>query len=203
MSYIIGVDECGRGPIVGSVVACAVMVHIDEYNQWREFESLPDALASITDSKKLSEAKRTKAAESLRQYANIEYGIGEASAAEIDQINILQASLLAMRRAVLKLSQKPNLAYIDGNKDPGLHSNCETILCIKGDATVPLISAASILAKDYRDQQMIDYDKIYPQYLFAKHKGYPTKQHIELMQVHGITSQYRKSFAPVRKYLNP
>lgn len=200
--YLVGVDECGRGPLVGSVVACAVMVDETEYQQWQDFTQLPESLVSMNDSKKLSEKKRDILDAALRLYPHIHFAIGEATAHEIDQINILQASLLAMRRAVHNLPHKPSVAYIDGNKDPKLGTDCDTHLCVKGDSTFPLISAASIIAKVYRDKQMFEYDKVYPQYLFAQHKGYPTKQHLALIKEHGITDQYRKTFGPVKLYLN-
>lgn len=200
--YIVGVDECGRGPLVGSVVACAVMVDSNEYQQWQDFTNLPESLAGMNDSKKISEKKREVLDAAIRVYPHLHFAIGEASAHEIDQINILQASLLAMRRAVHNLPNKPDIAYIDGNKDPTLGATCNTHLCVKGDSKFPLISAASIVAKVFRDKQMVAYDKEYPQYLFSKHKGYPTKQHLALLKEHGITSEYRKSFGPVKLYIS-
>lgn len=178
-----GVDEAGRGPLVGSVIAAAVIL---------------DPLKPITglvDSKVLSEKRRIALAEQIRQCA-ADWAIGEANHAEIDKLNILQASLLAMKRAVDGLVIKPDNVLVDGNRTPDLgNTQCSTI--VKGDATVPAISAASILAKVYRDNQMMVLHKTYPQYGFDKHKGYPTRQHLKMIQEHGPIHQHRKTYKPI------
>ena len=181
---IAGVDEAGRGPLAGSVVAAAVILDPTQ------------PIAGLTDSKRLSEAQRYKLEIEIKQKA-LAWSVAEASHSEIDQINILQASLLAMKRAVLQLSTKPECVLIDGNRIPDLEGfECQAI--VKGDLTEPCISAASILAKQSRDRQMIELDAIYPQYEFARHKGYPTALHRELLKQHGACPIHRLSFKPVR-----
>ncbi|SMN14699.1 Ribonuclease HII [uncultured Candidatus Thioglobus sp.] len=180
---IVGVDEAGRGPLVGSVVAGAVILPTD-FN-----------LPELTDSKKLSEKKR----EILYQLITdqCQWSVGEASAQEVDEINILQATMLAMQRAVESLNIKYDQVLVDGNRCPDLN-NCTAI--IKGDLTEPVISAASIIAKVTRDRQMIELDKKHPQYGFAKHKGYGTKVHLEVLQQYGaIEGEHRFSFAPIKR----
>ena len=185
---IAGVDEAGRGPLVGAVVAAAVI--LDPNNP----------IAGLNDSKKLSEKKREKLFVEIQEKALAWY-IAEASAAEIDEINILQASLLAMRRAVEGLTLTPDHVLVDGNKIPaGLKIGCEAV--VGGDALHAEISAASILAKVTRDRQMQRLDQQYPQYGFGKHKGYPTKAHFEAIAQHGIIDQHRRSYAPVKKVLS-
>jgi len=188
--WICGVDEAGRGPLVGSVVAGAVIL-----------DPLQPILG-LKDSKKLSPTRR----ESL--YAEImlkakAWGIGEASATEIDEINILQASMLAMQRAVEDLVKQfgrwPDKALIDGNRCPQLPIAAEAI--VKGDAKEPVISAASILAKVTRDRQMQSLHELYPQYGFAQHMGYPTEVHFAALKQHGACHEHRKTFAPVRAVL--
>ena len=182
---IAGVDEAGRGPLAGSVVAAAVILDPQQ------------PIAGLTDSKRLSEKQRNKLEIEIKQKA-LAWAVAEASHIEIDQINILQASLLAMKRAVLQLSTRPERVLIDGNRIPDLESfDCQAI--IKGDLTEPCISAASILAKQYRDRQMLDLDAIYPQYEFARHKGYPTALHRALLKQHGASPIHRLSFKPVRE----
>lgn len=185
---IAGADEAGRGPLVGSVVAAAVI--LDSNNP----------IAGLNDSKKLSEKKREQLFVEIQEKA-IAWAIAEASPAEIDEYNILQASLLAMRRAVEKLKVQPEHVLVDGNKVPqGLSMSCDAI--VGGDALHAEISAASILAKVTRDHQMVELDRQYPQFGFAKHKGYPTKAHFEAIAAHGVIDQHRRSFGPVKKALN-
>lgn len=181
-----GVDEAGRGPLAGPVVAAAVI--LDPNNP----------IDGLGDSKKISEKKRQELYPIIKQQAKA-WAIAQASAEEIDDINILQASLLAMKRAVEKLQIKADHALIDGNKAPNLSISCTCI--IKGDEKEASIGAASILAKVYRDELLISMDKEYPQYLFAKHKGYPTKLHRELLKKHGACPEHRRSFKPVKDVL--
>ncbi len=184
---IAGVDEAGRGPLVGSVVAAAVI--LDPNNP----------IDGLNDSKKLTEKKREKLFIEIQEKA-LAWSIAEASAQEIDEINILQASLLAMRRAVENLVLQPEKVLVDGNKEPqGLLMTCEAI--IGGDALHAEISAASILAKVTRDRQMVVLDQQYPHYGFAKHKGYPTKAHFEAIAQYGVIAEHRRSFGPVKRVL--
>ena len=180
---IVGIDEAGRGPLVGNVVAGAVI--------------LPDNfdLPGLTDSKKLSEKKRQALYKEITTQCHC--SIGQASPQEIDEINILQATMLAMERAIESLSAKYDRVLVDGNRCPDLE-NCSAI--VKGDMKVPAISAASIIAKVTRDQQMIDLDKDYPQYGFIRHKGYGTLEHLSALEEFGIIKgQHRESFAPIRR----
>ncbi|SFV84294.1 Ribonuclease HII [hydrothermal vent metagenome] len=180
---IIGVDEAGRGPLVGSVVTGAVILPND-------FD-----LPELTDSKKLSEKKRDTLYTLITQQC--QWAVGESSPQEIDEINILQATMLAMQRAVENLNIKYDQVLVDGNRCPELE-NCTAI--IKGDLSEPVISAASIIAKVTRDRQMIELDKQYPEYGFAQHKGYGTKIHLEALKTYGaIKQQHRFSFAPVKR----
>ena len=184
---IAGVDLAGRGPLVGTVVAAAVI--LDPNNP----------IAGLNDSKKLSEKKREKLFIEIQEKA-LAWAIADASPAEIDELNILQASLLAMRRAVEALQVQPDQVLVDGNKIPqGLLMPCEAV--VGGDALHAEISAASILAKVTRDRQMLELDQKFPQFGFAKHKGYPTKAHFEAIALHGVTTEHRRSFGPVRKAL--
>ena len=187
MMKIAGVDEAGRGPLVGSVVAAAVI--LDPNNP----------IEGLNDSKKLTEKKREKLFIEIQEKA-LAWAIAEATHQEIDEINILQASLLAMRRAVEALKLQPELVRVDGNKVPqGLVMTCEAV--IGGDALHEEISAASILAKVTRDREMVELDLKYPQYGFAKHKGYPTKAHFEAIAEHGVIDEHRRSYGPVKKAL--
>ena len=192
---IAGVDEAGRGPWVGPVVAgCVVFVNRDV-----------DAklLENLNDSKKLSKKKREMLFDLLHVEAekgNILIGIGEASAKEIDEINILNASFLAMKRAIDKANVKPNMVLIDGNREPK-DFDYKTKAVIKGDAKSYSISGASILAKVYRDRLMEDMAKKYPYYGFEKNAGYGTKAHIEGLEKYGITPEHRKSYAPIKAFL--
>ena len=184
---IAGVDEAGRGPLVGSVVAAAVI--LDPNNP----------IEGLNDSKKLTEKKREKLFIEIQEKA-LAWAIAEASAAEIDEHNILQASLLAMRRAVEALPVQPEHVLVDGNKIPqGLAMSCDAV--VGGDALHAEISAASILAKVTRDHQMIEMDQKHPQFGFAKHKGYPTKAHFEAIALHGVIDEHRRSFGPVKKVI--
>ncbi|WP_313564053.1 ribonuclease HII [Acinetobacter sp.] len=184
---IAGVDEAGRGPLVGSVVAAAVI--LDPNNP----------IEGLNDSKKLTEKKREKLFIEIQEKA-LAWAIAEASAAEIDEHNILQASLLAMRRAVEALPVQPEHVLVDGNKVPqGLRMSCDAV--VGGDALHAEISAASILAKVTRDHQMIEMDQKHPQFGFAKHKGYPTKAHFEAIALHGVIDEHRRSFGPVKKVI--
>ena len=184
---IAGVDEAGRGPLVGSVVAAAVILDPD------------NPIQGLNDSKKLSEKKRESLFVEIQEKA-LAWAIAEASHAEIDEMNILQASLLAMRRAVEGLNISPEHVLVDGNKIPqGLAMSCDAV--IGGDSIHAEISAASILAKVTRDREMVILDQQYPQFRFAKHKGYPTKAHFEAIAVHGVIEQHRRSYAPVKKVL--
>lgn len=186
-TLIAGVDEAGRGPLAGSVVAAAVILNPG------------NPISGLTDSKKLSEKKRALLEIEIRQKA-LSWSIAESSQQEIDEINILHASMLAMKRAVLALDVKPGRVIVDGNREPDL-SGYEVEAIIKGDLTEPSISAASILAKQHRDRQMLEMDAVYPEYQFAKHKGYPTKLHRELLIEHGASPIHRRSFRPVKEVL--
>jgi ribonuclease HII len=186
MHYIAGVDEVGRGPLAGPVIAAAVILD----------ESYP--IIGLKDSKKLTEKRREILATDIRHFA-LAWALGRAEAAEIDEINILQASLLAMQRAVLQLSISPHAVLVDGRHCPTL--DCPVQAIVRGDQLVPAISAASIIAKVARDQEMCELDKLYPNYGFAIHKGYPTKIHRQALLRLGITPIHRRSFAPVRACL--
>lgn len=181
-----GVDEAGRGPLAGAVYAAAVI--LDPHRP----------VAGIADSKTLSEKKRDALAEAIKTNAQA-WCIASASVEEIDQLNILQASLLAMRRAVEGLAQLPQQVLVDGLHSPPL--GCPVSAVVKGDSTVAAIAAASILAKTARDAEMVRLDALYPQYAFARHKGYPTAQHLQLLAEHGVSAVHRRSYAPVRKLL--
>lgn len=186
MQIIAGVDEVGRGPLAGAVVAAAVI--LDPNNP----------IEGLTDSKKISEKKRMLLDVEIREKA-LAWSLGRAEAAEIDEINILQASLLAMKRAVLGLSVQPDHLKIDGKFCIDMSCSMEAI--IKGDLTEKEISAASIIAKVARDKEMIELDKRYPEYGFAGHKGYPTKAHREALLHYGVSPEHRRSFKPVRDCL--
>ena len=184
---VAGVDEVGRGPLAGPVVAAAVILDPNK------------PIQGLADSKKLTEKRRQALSAEIMEKA-LAWSICRAEVEEIDQLNILQASLLAMKRSVESLSHQPELALIDGNHCPQLDCAMEAI--IKGDSKEPAISAASILAKVARDNEMVEMDEKYPGYGFANHKGYPTKQHREAIIALGITDIHRKSYAPVQKQLN-
>jgi ribonuclease HII len=181
-----GVDEAGRGPLAGPVVAAAVI--LDDLNP----------ILGLADSKILTALRREKLFDEIRAKA-LCCSIAEASVEEIEQLNILQATLLAMRRAVEGLRLQPKLVLVDGNRLPVLTIRAEAI--VKGDALVPAISAASILAKVHRDRWCAAYDQQYPQYGFAQHKGYGTAQHLAALREHGACPQHRKTFRPVTEVL--
>lgn len=183
---IAGVDEVGRGPLVGAVVTAAVI--LDPNNP----------IQGLTDSKKLSEKKRQALAEEIKAKA-LSWSLGRAEPAEIDELNILNATMLAMQRAVAGLHIQPDFVLIDGNRPPKLPMPAQAV--VKGDSLVAEISAASIIAKVARDHEMDELDQQFPQYGFAQHKGYPTKLHFEKLAAFGATPYHRKSFAPVRKVL--
>ena len=185
-NWLAGVDEVGRGPLIGPVVAAAVIL-----DPARPIEGL-------ADSKKLSEKRREQLAVEIRASA-LAWAVAEADVAEIDELNILHASLLAMRRAVEALSPAAEYVLVDGNRCPILP--CPAGAVIKGDSRVAAISAASILAKVARDHQMVEMDDRYPGYGLARHKGYPTKAHFAALQQLGITPEHRRSFGPVRRIL--
>lgn len=179
-----GVDEAGRGPLAGPVVSAAVILD----------PAYP--IAGLADSKELSPARREVLAEQIRTRA-LAWSLGRAEVEEIDRLNILRATLLAMTRAVAALTVRPTLVLVDGNQVPAV--GCEVRAIVRGDASVPQISAASIVAKVARDQEMLELDRHYPGYGFAVHKGYPTKQHLAALRALGISAVHRRSFGPVRK----
>ena len=198
---ICGVDEAGRGPLAGSVYAAAVILDVN------------NPIIGLADSKKLSEKKRDFLSAEIKT-KSLAWAIASCSAQEIDEINILQASLLAMKRAIESLVLSPELmekvnlgqinlgqllVQVDGNKCPKISWPCEAI--VKGDSKVQSISAASILAKVARDAELYELDKTYPQYGFAKHKGYPTAYHVEMLKLYGVTKVHRLTYAPVKVIL--
>jgi ribonuclease HII len=178
-----GVDEAGRGPLAGDVFAAAVILNPD------------NPISGLKDSKQLTATVREKLYDEIIEKA-LAYSIASSSVAEIDTLNILQATMLAMKRAIEGLQITPSLALIDGNKVPKLNIKAEAI--IKGDTKIEAISAASILAKVTRDRSMLLLDKLYPQYSFAKHKGYGTRVHLAAIEQYGILPIHRKSFAPIK-----
>lgn len=179
---ILGVDEAGRGPLAGPVVAAAVI--------------LKSPLQGLTDSKKLSEKKRSFLAEQIKQEA-LFYHLGLASVEEIDELNIHKATLLAMQRAIEPIAHHADLAIVDGCFAPKVSINTQTL--IQGDLLHPSISAASILAKVTRDAMMYQYDEQFPEYGFAKHKGYGTALHLEALRQHGACLIHRQSFSPIQR----
>ena len=185
---VAGVDEAGRGPLAGSVVAAAVILDPAQ------------KISGLADSKVLTEERREELAGQIRE-RSVAWCVAEASVEEIDRLNILHASMLAMARAIEGLPQAPNHCLIDGNRCPITSYNCQAI--VKGDALVQEISAASILAKVARDQSMRELHEVHPQYGFDKHKGYPTKQHMDALQRLGPLSCHRRSFGPVKKVMLP
>ncbi len=183
---IAGVDEVGRGPLAGPVIAAAVILDPTH------------PIVGLADSKTLSPLRRERLAGEIRAKA-LAWALGRAEVAEIDRINILQASLRAMQRAIAALSIAPERALVDGNRCPPLACPCQAI--VKGDATVPAISAASILAKVARDAEMRELHERYPHYGFAQHKGYPTAAHRDALRRFGPCPEHRRSFAPVAAVL--
>lgn len=190
MTLLCGIDEAGRGPLAGAVYAAAVILDTTH------------PIMGLADSKKLSESRRDALAIQIKAHA-LAWGIASVSAQEIDEINILQASLLAMQRAYQAMSEQfgleATLIQVDGNRTPQFLCPCEAI--VKGDSKVAEISAASILAKTARDASLLVLDAQYPQYGFAQHKGYPTALHLERLKQYGLTPEHRKSYAPVKKLL--
>ena len=181
-----GVDEVGRGPLAGPVIAAAVILDTE------------NPIQGLMDSKKISEKKRIFLAKEIREKA-LAWAMGRAEHDEIDSMNILQASLLAMKRAIESLSIKPELVLVDGIYRPD--TDCKVVPIVKGDSKVAAISAASIIAKVARDNEMIALDSEYPGYGFSQHKGYPTKMHINALKELGVSLIHRKSFSPVKQLL--
>ena len=187
-TLVAGVDEAGRGPLAGPVVAAAVILYPD------------DVIDGLDDSKKLTPARRGVLEREIYRRAKC-WHVATASVAEIDSLNILQATLLAMRRAVQGLTSEPALVLVDGNRDPGITLPTRTV--VGGDRLHPQISAASILAKEYRDRLMATLAGDHPQYGFERHKGYPTAMHMNALRHHGPCEHHRRSFAPVQQSLLP
>ncbi|MFC0322377.1 ribonuclease HII [Gallibacterium melopsittaci] len=185
--FIAGVDEVGRGPLIGAVVTAAVILDPER------------PIQGLADSKKLSEKKRLILAEEIKSKA-LAWSLGRAEAKEIDELNILQATMLAMCRAVQGLAIQPDFVLIDGNRIPK-QLGIQAQAVVKGDSLVAEISAASILAKVARDQEMVELHQKYPEYGFDRHKGYPTAFHLEMLAKHGILPEHRQSFAPVKQYI--
>lgn len=179
---IAGVDEAGRGPLAGPVVAAAVILDPDR------------PIEGLRDSKKLTEAERDRLAPIIRERA-LAWSVAHATVEEIETLNILQATMLAMKRAVMGLKITPELVLVDGNRIPELPMAADAV--VKGDDKVPAISAASILAKTTRDGWLVELDKRYPEYGFARHKGYGVPEHVRAIREHGILSVHRKTFAPI------
>lgn len=185
-NFIAGVDEVGRGPLVGAVVTAAVILDAN------------NPIVGLTDSKKLSEKKRQALSIEIKEKA-LSWSLGRCEPAEIDELNILQATMVAMQRAVAGLHVTADFVLVDGNRCPDFGLPCQAV--VKGDLKVAEISAASIIAKVARDDEMYALDKLYPQYGFANHKGYPTKAHLEKINEFGVLDNYRKSFKPVARIL--
>jgi ribonuclease HII len=181
--YLAGIDEVGRGPLAGPVIAAAVILDPD------------NPIMGLTDSKKLSAKQRERLSSEIKSKA-LAWAIGRAEVEEIDQLNIHHATLLAMQRAFLGLTVMPHKAVIDGKFCPDI--DCEAHAIIKGDLTVPEISAASIIAKVFRDAEMCHLHQQYPEYGFDRHAGYPTQFHLQALAEHGITAIHRRSYAPVK-----
>lgn len=181
-ALVAGVDEAGRGPLAGDVIAAAVILDADAL------------VPGLRDSKLISHARRPRVAVSVREQA-LAWALGRASVAEIDRLNILQASLLAMRRAVAALEIAPHFVLVDGNRCPDWSLPCLAV--VGGDRLVPAISAASVLAKVARDEEMVELDALHPGYGFARHKGYPTVEHLDALRRLGVSPVHRQSFAPV------
>ncbi|MFK7159695.1 ribonuclease HII [Marinospirillum sp. MEB164] len=185
--WLAGVDEVGRGPLIGSVVAAAVILNPEK------------PIDGLMDSKKLSEKKRERLAEQIREQS-LAWALGEASVAEIDTLNILHASLLAMQRAIDQLDPAAEWVLVDGNRlPPQLHQ--PGLAVVQGDARNAAISAASILAKVHRDQQMLALHQQHPEYGLDRHKGYPTALHLAAIEQHGLLDAHRRSFGPIKRWL--
>lgn len=186
-SLLAGVDEVGRGPLIGAVVTAAVILHPDR------------PIVGLADSKKLTEKRRNALYDEIIEKA-MAWCIGRCEAREIDELNIYQATMLAMERAVAGLAIAPEYVLVDGNRCPNWRWPSEPV--VKGDSRVEAISAASILAKVARDREMAELDQIYPEFGLAKHKGYPTPVHLEALNRHGATPEHRRSFRPVREAID-
>lgn len=186
IAMIAGVDEVGRGPLAGPVIAAAVILDVSR------------PITGLADSKKLSEKRRVQLAIEIRD-KSVAWAIGRVDHQEIDRINILQASLLAMKLAIEGLGVRPDHVMVDGNQCPRIDFSVEAV--VRGDQTVAVISAASILAKVVRDEEMSALDGIYPGYGFARHKGYPTREHVRALEELGICPIHRRSFAPVNRLI--
>lgn len=190
MQIVCGIDEAGRGPLAGAVYAAAVILNPER------------PIKGLADSKKLTESRRDALTVEIKSQA-LAWGVASASAQEIDEVNILQASLLAMKRAYQALVEQfgvqATLIQVDGNRRPTFALPCEAI--VKGDSLIAEISAASILAKTARDASLVELDVLYPEYGFAQHKGYPTPLHLDRLAKYGVTAQHRRSYAPVKKVL--
>ncbi len=186
MTLVCGVDEAGRGPLAGPVCAAAVILDPTR------------PIPGLKDSKKLAAANRVRLAEEIRRHA-LAWSLAWASVEEIDRLNILNASLLAMQRAIEGLAVRPELALLDGNRCPPLSIPARAI--VRGDVLEPCISAASILAKTERDKEMRRLADIHTQYGFERHAGYPTPEHLAALALHGVSPVHRKSFAPVKRML--
>lgn len=187
LGRVCGIDEAGRGPLAGPVVAAAVILDPDR------------PIAGLNDSKKLSEKKRDALAVTIRERA-LAWAVAEATVEEIDRLNILHATMLAMQRAVAALQVKAESALVDGNRCPKLEIPCEAV--VKGDGKIASIAAASILAKTVRDAGMLVLHEQYPQYGFDRHMGYPTAAHFAALEAHGASPVHRRSFGPVAKQLS-
>ncbi len=185
--YIAGVDEAGRGALAGDVIAAAVILDPNK------------PIANLDDSKKLSKKKREYFYNEIKLKA-LDFGVGRASIDEIEKFNILNASMLAMQRAINSLSVKVEYILVDGNKTPDLEYPSRAI--INGDSLIPCISAASIIAKVFRDKEMVKISAKYPCYGFEIHKGYPTKQHKEILLSNGITEFHRKTYSPIKEMIS-
>lgn len=187
VGLVCGIDEAGRGPLAGPVVAAAVILDPER------------PIAGLNDSKKLSEKKRDALAEIIRERA-LAWAVAEATVEEIDRLNILQATMLAMQRAVAALQVRAESALVDGNRCPRLDIPCEAV--VKGDGKIASIAAASILAKTVRDAGMLVLHAQYPQYGFDRHMGYPTAAHFAALEAHGASPLHRRSFGPVARQLS-
>lgn len=194
LARVAGIDEAGRGPLAGSVVAAAVVFPPDA-----AFAFLEGELSRLTDSKQLTSAQRDRFFEWLTNQPDVQYGVGVADVAEIDAVNILQATYRAMRRAVSALSQAPQHLLVDGRAVPGL--SCASTPIVKGDQLSLSIAAASVIAKVTRDREMEAMDERYPGYGFGRHKGYGTAEHLAAIRERGVTPIHRRSFRPVREVI--
>jgi ribonuclease HII len=183
MVLVAGVDEAGRGPLAGPVVTAAVILDAE------------NPVQGLADSKKLSAKKRAELETEIKHKA-LAWTVAQCNVEEIDELNILHATMLAMKRAVEMLEIVPARVMVDGNRRPDISLPCEAV--VRGDETVEVISAASILAKEARDRMLLELHDQYPQYGFDRHKGYPTKQHIEMLNRHGVTPHHRRSYRPVQ-----